>query len=208
MRINSQLIEDAVTAFAKLPGIGKKTALRLVLHLLKQPPAATQQFVETLARMRNDIRFCPQCHYIADQTACALCADPTRDRSTICVVETVRDVMIIESTQQYRGLYHVLGGVINPLEGIGPDALTIDSLVARCSSGAVSELVMAISPTVEGDTTVFYISKKVAHIPMRITTLSRGISFGAELENTDDLTLARSIANRQPYQHYLDAQEK
>ena len=200
MNFSSKLLEEAVNAFASLPGIGKKTALRLVLHLLRQPAEVTEQFSTHLLKMRKEIKFCTRCHNVSDQEICLICQDPRRDTSTICVVESIRDVMAIEDTAQYKGLYHVLGGVISPIEGIGPGELNIDSLVQRAASDETKEIIMAISPTIEGDTTIFYISKKLRGSQVNVSTLARGISFGGELEYADEVTLGRSIAARIPYQ--------
>lgn len=199
MNFSSKLIEEAVQAFASLPGIGKKTALRLVLHLTQQSPEHTEEFAEAILKMRKGIKECERCHNISDQQVCAICLDTQRDHTTICVVESIRDIMAIESTGQYRGLYHVLGGVISPIEGIGPSQLNIDTLAARVEKGAIKEMIMAISPTIEGDTTIFYIAKKLKGSPVNISTIARGISFGGELEYADELTLGRSIATRTPY---------
>ncbi len=199
----SALIENAVNEFSKLPGIGKKTALRLVLHMLKQETDAVTQFSETIARMRREIQFCTNCHNVADGPLCRICLEPHRKKSLVCVVESIREVIAIENTQQYSGLYHVLGGVISPLDGVGPDHLEIQSLVDKAEKGEVEELIMALSPTIEGDTTIYYISKKLKHLPIKITTIARGIAFGGELEYTDELTLARSIANRMPLENYV-----
>jgi recombination protein RecR len=199
MNFPSKLIEDAVMAFASLPGIGKKTALRLVLHLVQQDAGRTEQFAEALLQLRRNIRECTMCHNIADQPVCNICADARRDRSIICVVERMRDVMAIEDTGQYRGLYHVLGGVISPIEGVGPDQLHIASLFNRLADGEVRELVMAVSPTIEGDTTIFYLSKRLQDFPVKVSTIARGVSFGGELEYADEITLGRSIVARVPY---------
>ena len=199
MNFSSKLIEEAVQAFASLPGIGKKTALRLVLHLTQQPVEQTEQFADAILKMRKGIKECERCHNISDQRVCAICLDQQRDHTTICVVESIRDIMAIESTGQYRGLYHVLGGVISPIEGIGPSELNIDSLADRIEKGGVNEIIMAISPTIEGDTTIFYIAKKLKNTAATISTIARGISFGGELEYADELTLGRSIATRMPY---------
>jgi recombination protein RecR len=198
MQFSSQLLEQAVQAFAKLPGIGKKTALRLVLHLLKQDASAVNQFSETIARVRSEIRFCSICHNISDGDTCSICATPSRQKSTICVVENIRDVIAIESTQQYNGSYHVLGGVISPLDGIGPDQLRIDTLLERVKHSAADELIFALSPTIQGDTTIYYIQKKLDNPALKITTIARGIAFGGELEYADEMTLARSLQNRLP----------
>lgn len=202
MEFPSRLIEDAVNEFASLPGIGKKTALRLVLHLLKQSPDKVDQFGERIARMRKEIKYCGECHNISDTGSCT-CRNISRDESTICVVENIRDVIAIENTHQFRGLYHVLGGIISPVEGVGPEELTIDSLVKRVAENGVKEIIMALSPTIEGDTTIFYISKKLKDYGVRVSTISRGIAFGGELEYTDEMTLARSIVNRLPYENYM-----
>lgn len=199
MNFSSKLIEEAVNAFSSLPGIGKKTALRLVLHLVNQPTETAEQFAEALVKMRKHINFCKVCHNLSDDPICSICADPRRDRSLVCVVESIRDVMAIEDTSQYRGLYHVLGGVISPIEGIGPGDLTIDSLLGRAQEADIREVIMAISPTIEGDTTIFYISKRLKEIGIKISTIARGVSFGGELEYADELTLGRSIVARVPY---------
>lgn len=210
MNFPSKLIEQAVAEFEKLPGIGKKTALRLVLHLLKQDVTSAEQFGNAILRMRKEIKFCSNCHNISDHELCSICESPKRNHALVCVVENIRDVIAIESTNQYNGVYHVLGGVISPLEGIGPEELKIESLIQRCANNdpekspfTVKEVIMALNPTIEGDTTIFYISKKLKDLPVRITSIARGISFGGELEYVDDITLARSIATRMPYENYL-----
>lgn len=203
MNIPSKLIQDAVNEFSKLPGIGQKTALRLVLHLLKQSPEHCDKLGSAISKMRHEIKFCKKCHNVSDADLCNVCLNPRRNAQVVCVVESIRDVIAIESTQQFNGLYHVLGGVISPVEGIGPDALQIDSLIHRIQEEGVQELIMALSPTMEGDTTIFYISKKVQPYNVKVTSIARGVSFGGELEYTDELTLARSIVNRQPYENYL-----
>lgn len=192
----STLLENAVNEFAKLPGIGRKTALRLVLYLLRQDVATADNFGNAIIRLRHDIKYCHVCHNISDTDTCAICADPSRDSSTICVVENVREVMAIESTGQFRGLYHVLGGVISPMDGIGPADLEIDSLAARVAAGGIKEVILALSATMEGDTTNFYIFRKLAPYDVRITMIARGVSVGDELEYTDEITLGRSILNR------------
>ena len=199
MTFSSKLIEDAVNAFASLPGIGRKTALRLVLHLVKQPIDNTEEFAHALLKMRAGIKTCGTCHNISDADLCSVCSDPRRERSIVMVVEGIRDVMAIEETGQFKGLYHVLGGVIAPIEGVGPQDLNIDSLMDRVSQGEIKEIIMAISPTIEGETTIYYISKKLSSLAVNITTLARGISFGGELEYADEVTLGRSIASRVPY---------
>ncbi|MCB0533230.1 MAG: recombination protein RecR [Lewinellaceae bacterium] len=199
MNFSSKLIEKAVDAFATLPGIGRKTALRLVLHLLKQDKTVTEQFSTALVNMREGIRECTQCHNLADEDLCQICADTRRDHSMLCVVETIRDLMAIEDTGQYRGLYHLLGGIISPIEGIGPADLNIDSLVERVQTGAVKEVIMAISPTIEGETTVYYLAKKLQPTGVQLSSIARGVSFGGDLEYADEITLGRSIVARIPY---------
>lgn len=203
MQLPSSLLENAVTQFTRLPGIGKKTALRLVLHLLKQDVNDVQHFGETIARMRRDIKFCQRCHNISDGDICSICANSMRNQKLICVVENIRDVIAIESTQQFNGAYHVLGGIISPLDGIGPDQLSIESLVSRMEKEETEELVFALNPNIQGDTTIYYIQKKLAHLSCRVTIIARGIAFGGELEYADEMTLARSIANRLPVQQYV-----
>lgn len=203
MQLPSSLLENAVAQFAKLPGIGKKTALRLVLHLLKQEVSDVQQFGETIARMRRDIKFCQRCHNISDGDICSICSNSMRNQRMICVVENIRDVIAIESTQQFNGSYHVLGGIISPLDGIGPDQLSIESLVSRIEKEDIEELVFALNPNIQGDTTIYYIQKKINHLSCRVTTIARGIAFGGELEYADEMTLARSITNRLPVQQYV-----
>jgi len=203
MQFSSQLLENAVNEFARLPGIGKKTALRLVLHLIKQDKNDVTQFSETIERMRNDIQFCSRCYNISDTALCTICKSPMRKQELLCVVETIRDVIAIESTQQFNGVYHVLGGIISPLDGIGPDQLTIDPLVERITKEGITEIIFALNPTIQGDTTIYYISKKLKGVPVKITTIARGISFGGELEYADEMTLAKSITNRIPVEHYI-----
>jgi recombination protein RecR len=203
MIFSSSLLENAVNEFAKLPGIGKKTALRLVLHLLKKDVSDVKIFSDIVLKMREEIHFCSRCRNIADKELCNICADRSRKQELICVVETIRDVIAIESTQQYNGLYHVLGGIISPLDGIGPDQLEIDSLIERVNKEKTEELVFALSPNIQGDTTIYYISKKLTGIPVKITTIARGIAFGGELEYADEMTLARSISNRMPVESYV-----
>ncbi len=203
MSFSSSLLEHAVNEFAKLPGIGKKTALRLVLHLVKQPEEETQFFADTIARMRKEIKFCSKCCNVSDTETCNICSNPMRKKQIVCVVENIRDVIAIESTQQFNGLYHVLGGIISPLDGIGPDQLTIEPLLNRIKEDEVEELIFALSPNIQGDTTLFYISKKIKDLPVKITTIARGIAFGGELEYADELTLAKSLQNRQPVANYV-----
>jgi recombination protein RecR len=203
MIFSSTLLENAVNEFAKLPGIGKKTALRLVLHLLKKEVVDVKNFSNAVLKMREEINFCSRCFNIADKQLCNICADRSRRQYMICVVETIRDVIAIESTQQYNGLYHVLGGIISPLDGIGPDQLQIDSLLTRVEDEKTEELIFALSPNIQGDTTIFYINKKLKTQPVKITTIARGIAFGGELEYADEMTLARSISNRMPVENYV-----
>ena len=203
MQFPSKLIADAVASFSKLPGIGEKTALRLVLHLLKQSPETVSGFATAIEKMRNEIKFCNQCHNVSDETICTICNDSRRDLSKICVVENIRDVLAIENTGVYNGLYHVLGGIISPVDGIGPDQLNIASLLSRIETQACKELIMALNPTMEGDTTIFYLTKLTKDKNIIITSISRGIAFGGELEYTDDLTLARSFSGRLPFENYL-----
>ena len=203
MIFSSSLLENAVNEFAKLPGIGKKTALRMVLHLLKKEVQEVKIFSDTILKMREEIHFCSKCHNIADKELCNICEDRGRKQEIICVVETIRDVIAIESTQQYSGLYHVLGGVISPLDGIGPDQLQIESLIKRVKEEKTQELVFALNPNIQGDTTIYYISKKLKDLPVKITTIARGIAFGGELEYGDEMTLARSISNRMPVENYV-----
>jgi len=193
---SSALLENAVNEFAKLPGIGRKTALRLVLHLLKKEQSEVDSFGTSIIQLRRDIVYCKVCHNISDTDVCGICNNPARDSSTVCVVETIKDVMSIENTQQYRGLYHVLGGVISPMDGIGPADLEIESLAKKAANGSIKEIILAVSATMEGDTTNFYIFRKLAPYNLKITTIARGVSVGSELEFTDEVTLGRSIVNR------------
>jgi len=192
----STLVENAVFQFAKLPGIGRKTALRLTLYLLQQPEEVVEFFGETLIRLRKEILYCKVCHNISDTEICSICNNPARDHQTICVVENIKDVMAIENTQQYKGVYHVLGGIISPMDGIGPNNLEIDSLIQRAKEENIKEIILALSTTMEGDTTNFYIYRKLAPLKIKITTLARGVAIGDELEYADELTLGRSILNR------------
>lgn len=196
----SLLLDRAVGEFAKLPGIGRKTALRLVLHLLKQSTEDVEAFAAALTTMKHDVKYCSVCHNISDTDICPICSDHRRDSSQICVVENIRDVMAIENTMQYHGLYHVLGGIISPLDGVGPSDIEIASLVERVAAGGVSEVILALSPTLEGDTTNFFISKKLRQYHVNITVIARGISVGNELEYADEVTLGRSILKRTPYE--------
>ncbi|MEY4098789.1 MAG: recombination protein RecR [Bacteroidota bacterium] len=203
MQLPSTLLENAVAEFAKLPGIGKKTALRLVLHLLKQEQDVTNNFSEVLKKMRKEIQFCQKCYNISDGTICSICANSGRQKNTICVVENIRDVIAIENTQQFNGTYHVLGGIISPLDGIGPEQLTIEALIDRVKKDKVTELVFALNPNIQGDTTIYYIQKKLGPSTCMITTIARGIAFGGELEYADEMTLGKSISNRQPIHQYI-----
>lgn len=198
MIYTSKLIEDAVNAFCKLPGIGKKTALRMVLHLLKEPEDTTKIFTESIAKMRTDIKFCQTCNNIADGEICSICANPSRKKELICVVENFRDLITIENTGQFSGVYHILGGLLSPLEGIGPDQLYINQLIERIRQDQPRELIMALSPTIEGDTTVYYINKLVNNPAVLISGIARGVAFGGELEYTDEITLGKAIAKRLP----------
>ena len=195
----SKLLEQAVREFAKLPGVGNKTALRLVLHLLKQPREEVEIFGQTLIQLRNNIKYCKVCRNISDIETCQICSSPARDHQTVCVVENINDVMSIENTQQYSGVYHVLGGIISPMEGVGPADLFIDSLEERVSSDNIREIILALSTTMEGDTTNFYIYKRLSKYSVKITTLARGVAIGDELEYADEITLGRSIINRTPF---------
>lgn len=195
----SQLLEKAVDEFAKLPGVGRKTALRLVLHLLRQEDETVEALAGAISRMKREVKHCKVCHNISDTDTCPICADQRRDASVICVVENIQDVMAIENTQQFKGLYHVLGGIISPMDGIGPSDIEIDSLVERVSRGDISEVILALSPTMEGDTTNFYIFRKLAHLNVKLSVIARGVSVGDELEYADEVTLGRSILNRTPF---------
>ncbi|MBQ8098190.1 MAG: recombination protein RecR [Bacteroidaceae bacterium] len=192
----SQLLENAVQALSGLPGVGRKTALRLALFLLRQDEAHVHSFAEAIVNFKDQVKFCRHCHNLSDSDECDICSNPLRDASTICVVENVQDVMAVEQTRQYRGLYHVLGGIISPIDGIGPKDLEIDSLVERVRAGGVSEVIFALSTTMEGDTTSFYISRRLEGLPVKLTAIARGVSVGDELEYADELTLGRSIVNR------------
>jgi len=203
MIFSSSLLENAVNEFARLPGIGKKTALRLVLHLIKQDADKVTQFSDIISKMRNEIKFCSRCHNISDQALCNICSNTMRKQEMICVVENIRDVIAIESTQQFNGIYHVLGGIISPLDGIGPEQLMIDSLVDRVEKENIEEVIFALSPNIQGDTTIYYISRKLKSFPVRITTIARGIAFGGELEYADEMTLAKSISNRIPVENFI-----
>ncbi len=203
MQLPSSLLENAVNAFAKLPGIGKKTALRLVLHLLREDPEQVEQFSETISRLRKETRFCQRCFNLSDGNICSVCSNSMRNQRMICVVENIRDLIAIESTQQFNGTYHVLGGIISPLDGVGPDNLHIEPLIKRILKEETEEIIFAISPNIQGDTTIYYIQKKLEGIQCKVTTIARGISFGGDLEYADEMTLARSMANRLPVQQYI-----
>lgn len=203
MEFSSKLLEHAVNEMSQLPGIGKRTALRLVLHMLKQPAERTMVLTEALQTMRNDIKFCKSCHNISDVDVCDICSNPHRNESIICVVEDIRDVMAIENTSSFKGLYHVLGGKISPMDGVGPHELNIESLVEKVKQGKVKELIFALSSTMEGDTTNFYIYRKIQDYPVVTSTIARGISVGDELEYADEITLGRSIVNRIPFEATL-----
>ncbi|MFD2918648.1 recombination mediator RecR [Terrimonas rubra] len=203
MQFSSVLLENAVNEFAKLPGIGKKTALRLVLHLLKQDNGSVLHFSDSIAKMRSEIKFCNRCFNVADGDICSICANSLRKQDIICVVESIRDVIAIESTQQFSGTYHVLGGIISPLDGIGPDQLHIEALVNRVEKEQTAELIFALNPNIQGDTTIYYIQKKLQPYAVNITTIARGIAFGGELEYADEMTLARSLQNRLPVEKYV-----
>ena len=203
MNYPSKLIAAAVAEFKKLPGIGEKTALRLILHILKQEEDKVGFFSDTIKKMRSEIKTCTKCNNYSDNSICEICANANRDQAVVCVVENIRDVIAIENTGTYRGLYHVLGGIISPVNGIGPEDLNIQSLEERIDKDGILEVIMAISPTMEGDTTIYYISKVLQKHGIKLTTIARGVSFGGELEYTDELTLARSIVSRMPYENYL-----
>lgn len=195
-RFPSRLLEEAVNEFASLPGIGRKTAFRLVMHLLRRDSAEVKRFGETITRLREDVCYCSQCHGISDTPVCEICSDPGRDRTLVCVVENVQDVMAVENTRQYKGLYHVLGGIISPVDGVGPSDLTINRLEDKVRNGEIKEVILALSTTMEGDTTNYYIYRRLSPYQVRITTLARGVAIGDVLEYTDEITLGQSIVNR------------
>jgi recombination protein RecR len=203
MDFSSKLLEQAVSEMSQLPGVGKRTALRLVLHLLKQPSSQTKQLAEALLNLKDNIKLCENCHNISDTEVCEICSNPNRTKELVCVVEDIRDVMAIENTGQYRGLYHVLGGKISPMDGIGPSQLTIKSLVDKVKEGEVKEIIFALSSTLEGDTTNFYIFRQLEGMDIKTSTIARGISVGDELEYADEVTLGRSITNRIPFEGSL-----
>lgn len=197
----SQLLENAVNEFAKLPSIGRKTALRLVLHLLKQNSYDVQQFAQALTTLKNDVQYCSTCHNISDREICPICSNSQRDHSIVCVVENIKEVMVIENTAQYKGVYHVLGGVISPMDGIAPSDLEIESLIDRVASGEVKEVIFALSTTMEGDTTNFYIYKRLQQYKVEVSMIARGVAIGDEIEYADEVTLGRSIVNRMPFEN-------
>lgn len=203
MNFPSKILENAVNEVAQLPGIGKRSALRLVLHLLNRPKEQTEYLVNALSTMRNEIKFCTNCHNISDKEICEICSNPKRDKNSICVVEDVRDVMAIENTAQFKGIYHVLGGKISPIEGVGPHHLNIESLVNKVKNGTITEVIFALSSTMEGDTTNFYIFKQIENTAVKISTIARGIAVGDEIEYADEITLGRSILNRIPFENSL-----
>ena len=195
----STLLQQAVDAFCRLPGVGRRTALRMALYLLKQPKEDVEHFGQAFIRLRHEVKYCRICNMLSDADICPICADPKRDDSIVCVVESIRDVMSIEQTGQFRGRYHVLGGIISPIDGVGPNDLSIDALMERLDRGGIAEMLLALSTTMEGETTAFYLSKRANSYPVRITAIARGVGFGDELESTDELTLGRAIQNRQPF---------
>lgn len=199
MNFSSRLLQEAVAEFSRLPGIGEKTALRMVLHLLNREPQDVERFCSSMLRLKSEVNFCRECGNISDAPVCSICSGRKRDRSLICVVEDSRDVMAIENTQQYNGLYHVLGGLISPMDGIGPSDLNIGQLVERAGQGEAREIILALSATMEGDTTIFYLYKKLRNLPVQLSTIARGIAFGGEIEYADEVTLGRSILTRVPY---------
>ncbi|MBW2962880.1 recombination mediator RecR [Mesonia aestuariivivens] len=203
MEFSSKLLENAVQEMAQLPGIGKRTALRLVLHLLKQPEEQTTHLAKALIDLKTEVKFCKKCHNISDFQICEICSNPNREKKMVCVVEDVRDVMAIENTSQYRGLYHVLGGKISPMDGIGPNQLNITTLIDKVKEGEVNEIIFALSSTMEGDTTNFYIYKQLENLTIKTSTIARGIGVGDELEYADEVTLGRSIVNRVPFENSL-----
>lgn len=202
-RLPSTLLENAVSEFSRLPGIGRKSALRLVLHLLKLDKEEVEQFGNAFITLRNEIQYCKTCHNISDTDVCSICSNKQRDRLTLCVVENIKDVMSVENTQQFSGLYHVLGGVISPMDGIGPSDLNVESLIKRVSDEGVKEVILALSPTMEGDTTNFYIYRKLAGLNVEVSTIARGVAIGDELEYADEVTLGRSILNRTPFKETI-----
>lgn len=203
MHFHSRLIEEAVDQMASLPGVGRKTALRLVLHLLSRDPGDVERFARSFTELRNGIRNCTVCHNLSDSQLCSVCADDRRDHGLVCVVETIRELLAIEATGEYRGVYHVLGGVISPVDGVGPTDLSIDLLTERCNAGKVNEIIFALSTTMEGETTAFYLFRKISPSGVKVSMIARGVAIGDELQYADELTLARSIVKRQPYEHSM-----
>ncbi len=203
MALHSRILEEAVDAFAQLPGIGQKSALRMVLHLLRTSPEKVERFGDILTRLRKELRYCKNCHNISGSEICSICSDPRRDSTLVCVVEDIRDVIAIENTSSYKGHYHVLGGLISPMDGIGPSQINIESLCEKTGRGEVQEVIAALSTTMEGDTTLFYLYKKLKPYDIRISTLARGVAIGGALEYADEVTLGRSIINRIPYENHL-----
>lgn len=203
MQLPSSLLENAVSEFSKLPGVGKKTALRLVLHLLKKDVGDVNKLAESLTKMRQEIQFCKRCFNISDGEVCSICSNSMRQQHIICIVENIRDVIAIESTQQFNGVYHVLGGVISPLDGVGPEQLNVESLISRIEEEQIDEIIFALSPNIQGDTTIYYIQKRLGGGKCKVTTIARGVAFGGELEYADEMTLARSLQNRLPVQQYV-----
>lgn len=199
----SRLLEDAVNEFSRLPGVGRKTALRLVLHLLNQPAADVERFGSAITRLRKEVRYCSVCYNISEAEKCPVCTNPKRDQSTVMVVEDIRDVMAIENTGQYNGLYHILGGILSPIDGVGPEQLNIPGLLSRVEAGGIREVIMALSTTMEGDTTIFYLFRRLKPLHVSVTTIARGVAIGGELEYADEVTLGRSIINRTPYDNAL-----
>ncbi len=199
MKFPSKVLEEAVNAISSLPGIGKKTALRMVLHLVQEESNKAEKISEALIKLKSEIRQCKHCHMLADNDICNICITQSRNNGILCIVETIRDVMAIEDTSQFNGRYHILGGVISPIDGIGPDQLNIDSLIARVNTDEIKEIIMAVSPTIEGDTTIYYLSKKLKDFNIKISTIARGVAFGGDLEYADEFTLGKSINARMPY---------
>lgn len=207
MEYPSKLVENGVQAFASLPGIGRKTALRLVVHLLQEEEELAKNISESIYKLRTEIKYCQRCGNVSDDEVCSICTDKSRNQSLVCVVENFRDILAIENTGQYRGVYHILGGLISPLDGVGPEKLNIKRLIERVREEGIQELIMALNPTIEGDTTLFYLSRQLATYDIKITTLARGVAFGGELEYVDEVTLARSIQSRRPYENYMTEQD-
>lgn len=203
MNFSSKLIEEAVNEFSKLPGVGKRTALRFVLHMMKQKNSEVERFGNTFIKLKNELQYCLNCHNVSDKSVCEVCVNPHRDQTTVCVVEDIRDVMAIENTQQYRGVYHVLGGIISPMDGIGPNDLNVETLIKKVEKNEIKEVIMALSTTIEGDTTNFYIYKRLKPFNVAVSTIARGIAIGDELEYADEVTLGRSILNRTLYENSL-----